>query len=188
MQMTIDIQKLKALAGAAIAEADNFSAYASGEDVRSRQEFRSATSPPAVLELISEIERITGENQRLRAGVESDLAEIDRIQGVYDAHFRKTRSYRMQRDQAKDQSDQLKAENEALRQQLAVPSEVLADAEALRVENERLRSQVDRLLDHCPDGECLTCGEIICPHGGTMHFHHDGCPSCAQYEEDAIHD
>jgi hypothetical protein len=68
-----------------------------------------------VLELIAEMERVAGENQRLRAGVESDLAEIDRIQMVYDAHFRKTRSYRMQRDQAKDESDKLKAENEALR-------------------------------------------------------------------------
>jgi hypothetical protein len=74
-----------------------------------------AANPAAVLELIAEIERITRENQRLRAGVESDLAEIDRIQGVYDAHFRKTRSYRMQRDQAKDESEQLKAEKEALR-------------------------------------------------------------------------
>lgn len=47
-----------------------------------------------------------------------------------------------------------------------------------------LRNQIDRLLAHCPDGECATCGEIICPHGGTMHFHHDGCPSCAEQEKE----
>lgn len=50
---------------------------------------------------------------------------------------------------------------------------------------EELSAQVDALLQHCPDGECLTCGEIICPHGEPMHFHHDGCPTCAQLEEPA---
>lgn len=46
-----------------------------------------------------------------------------------------------------------------------------------------LHGKIDRLLAHCPDGECATCGEIICPHGGAMHFHHDGCPSCAEHDE-----
>jgi hypothetical protein len=45
-----------------------------------------------------------------------------------------------------------------------------------------LEKQVDALLQHCDDPECWTCGKIICPYGGEMHFHHDGCPTCAQME------
>jgi hypothetical protein len=40
--------------------------------------------------------------------------------------------------------------------------------------------RVDKLLAHCDDPECWTCGKIICPHECEMHFHHDGCPACAQ--------
>lgn len=47
---------------------------------------------------------------------------------------------------------------------------------------EKAEKRVDALLQHCPDSECLTCGGIICPHGEPMHFHHDGCPACAQHE------
>lgn len=39
---------------------------------------------------------------------------------------------------------------------------------------------IDALLNHCEDGECHVCSQIICPYGDGMHFHHDGCPSCAQ--------
>jgi hypothetical protein len=42
----------------------------------------------------------------------------------------------------------------------------------------RLEWQVGKLLDHCPDAECMKCGEIMCPHGEALHFHHDGCPQC----------
>lgn len=49
---------------------------------------------------------------------------------------------------------------------------------------EELSAQVDRLLAHCPDYECHTCGEIICPYGEPLHFHHDGCPACAENEAD----
>lgn len=62
-----------------------------------------------------------------------------------------------------DKFDRIQAENEALRKQAAA--------------DER---KLDALLNHCDDGECVTCGQIICPHGDGMHFHHDGCPSCAQ--------
>lgn len=41
---------------------------------------------------------------------------------------------------------------------------------------------IDALLNHCEDGECHVCSQIICPHGEPMHFHHDGCPACAQDE------
>jgi hypothetical protein len=47
----------------------------------------------------------------------------------------------------------------------------------------KLIAQIDALLAHCPDAECSTCAEIICPHKDEMHFHHDGCPSCAMADE-----
>lgn len=46
----------------------------------------------------------------------------------------------------------------------------------------RMQQIVDALLDHCPDMECFECGKIICPHKDSFHFHHDGCPSCAEHE------
>lgn len=46
---------------------------------------------------------------------------------------------------------------------------------------EELSAQVDALLQHCPDPECGTCGAAICPHDEPMHFHHDGCPACAEF-------
>jgi hypothetical protein len=27
--------------------------------------------------------------------------------------------------------------------------------------------------------DCLSCGQRACPHGEPLHFHADGCPSCA---------
>lgn len=42
--------------------------------------------------------------------------------------------------------------------------------------------QLDALLAHCPDGECIECAAIICPLDDPMHFHHDGCPSCSEHE------
>ena len=43
-------------------------------------------------------------------------------------------------------------------------------------------ARVDKLLNHCDDPECWDCGKIICPHQCEMHFHHDGCPACAEHE------
>ncbi|SER36859.1 hypothetical protein [Giesbergeria anulus] len=54
------------------------------------------------------------------------------------------------------------------------------------LEIERLRKMVDRLLTHCEDGECATCGAIVCKHGDVMHFHHDGCPSCSTDQTEPI--
>lgn len=55
--------------------------------------------------------------------------------------------------------------------------------DACRADVERLNATVDRLLAHCLDGECEECGKAVCPHGDPLHFHHDGCPSCAMAEE-----
>ena len=58
---------------------------------------------------------------------------------------------------------------------MKTPEQYEAEIAALHV-------KLDKLLDHCPEGECSTCAAIICDHHDPMHFHHDGCPSCAQAE------
>lgn len=49
-----------------------------------------------------------------------------------------------------------------------------------------MRRELDALLNHCEDGECVTCAAIICPVGDGMHFHHDGCPGCAEAEAEQM--
>ena len=39
---------------------------------------------------------------------------------------------------------------------------------------------LNQLLNECPDAECGICAVIMCPHEDSFHFHHDGCPSCAE--------
>ena len=34
------------------------------------------------------------------------------------------------------------------------------------------------------DGECMACGQIDCPDGEPLHYHHDGCPCCSQRPDD----
>jgi chromosome segregation ATPase len=122
-----DYQELKRLAEAANAVLGDVAIEMtiSGErgpnqsEINAVAAFTGAANPAAVLALIAEIERVTSQSQRLRAGVDEDLAEIDRIQAAYDELFRSKRNYRMQRDQAKDERDQLKAEVEALRKERA---------------------------------------------------------------------
>jgi hypothetical protein len=43
--------------------------------------------------------------------------------------------------------------------------------------------RLDTILNACPDMECSECATIVCPHADEMHFHHDGCPSCACDDE-----
>lgn len=59
--------------------------------------------------------------------------------------------------------------------------------EAIDLNHERTQANwqleqlmVDYMLVACPDAECSSCAEIVCPHADIMHFHHDGCPSCAE--------
>lgn len=37
--------------------------------------------------------------------------------------------------------------------------------------------------DQCPDPECWQCALRDCPHRDPLHYHHDGCPSCYQEED-----
>jgi hypothetical protein len=65
--------------------------------------------PPSELdEQQATIDRLTSENKRLRSGVESDLAEIDRIQGEHDKQFRKAREFSLERDQLATELERLK--------------------------------------------------------------------------------
>ncbi|MFK3971087.1 hypothetical protein ACI2KS_10210 [Pseudomonas sp. NPDC087358] len=81
-----------------------------GSRDKAERELAQACTPATVLELIAKIERMMATQKALL---------VERA-----AHIR--------------QRDHLKAENESLRQQLAIPSDVLADAEALRRDAERL--------------------------------------------------
>jgi regulator of replication initiation timing len=123
-----DIQKLKALA----------------EHHRSLGHAYTVATPAAVLELINErsiailqldiqrdiaarrhekIEKLKAENERLELENEDTLKKLE---------------------EAVEGFTKLSAEVLDLRQQLAVPSDVLADCEALRLENEALRKDAER--------------------------------------------
>lgn len=41
-------------------------------------------------------------------------------------------------------------------------------------------SHVDGPPENCPANECCICAVIHCPHGEPLHYHHDGCPACAE--------
>jgi hypothetical protein len=58
--------------------------------------------------------------------------------------------------------------------------QTLLAQESVNAELTALHEKIEALLDHCPDGECTTCARIICPHKDPLHFHHDGCPACAE--------
>lgn len=52
------------------------------------------------------------------------------------------------------------------------------------LEVDRLTRIADKLLNHCDRerGECSECSKIVCPYECELHFHHDGCPACAEHE------
>lgn len=37
---------------------------------------------------------------------------------------------------------------------------------------------VKGLSGWCDGGECMWCARLDCPFGDSLHYHHDGCPSC----------
>ena len=41
---------------------------------------------------------------------------------------------------------------------------------------------VDGPAEECPQDECAACALKWCPDKDPMHYHHDGCPSCAASE------
>lgn len=46
------------------------------------------------------------------------------------------------------------------------------------------KDKTDELMAKCDDAECGDCAEICCPVGSRFHFHHDGCPACAEQSHD----
>lgn len=76
--------------------------------------------------------------------------------------------------------DRITAERDALQLRLNAVEE---ENDRMRQDSSENTRKLDALLAHCDDGECMTCGTIICPHGEPLHFHHDGCPACYQFEE-----
>lgn len=55
-----------------------------------------------------EFDLLQAKYQRLENGVNEDLAEVERIQGVYDEQFRKGRKLRMERDSLLNEIERLK--------------------------------------------------------------------------------
>jgi hypothetical protein len=60
-----------------------------------------------------------------------------------------------------------------------------SDIERHRADWDRLRAfdLVKALVAHptteeCPVGECPLCAVRDCPHEESLHYHHDGCPTC----------
>lgn len=160
--MTIDKQKLMALAEASPYKDWSLSSY---EAVGGRAHI---VMHGAFDHIITTFEEGSAEfiAAASPATVLALLAEIDRLRDSYEQVCGNYNRVSFASDERGKQIDQLKAENEALRKQVG--------------DDER---KLDALLAHCDDGECPTCAQIICPHGGAMHFHHDGCPTCAAHEE-----
>lgn len=75
-----------------------------------------------------------------------------------------------------DEHDQKEAEIKGLKDALKQLAGI--DVEAITEERDLLREQVEKLLNHCDDAECMECSKIICPDAEPLHFHHDGCPVC----------
>lgn len=42
--------------------------------------------------------------------------------------------------------------------------------------------EINALLEKCGSEICDQCGDIFCPNGDALHFHHDGCPCCSFVE------
>jgi hypothetical protein len=57
-----------------------------------------------------------------------------------------------------------------------------AEYEQMKADVVRLDKIINELLAHCSIGECGVCSEIVCPYKEPLHFHHDGCPACAELE------
>lgn len=82
-----------------------------------------------------------------------------------------------ERDAAIAERDQLILQNR----------ELIAALEAVVLDLKWRGEQLDFLLNNHhedKDGECAICGKIMCPFGDPLHFHHDGCPSCATAPSD----
>lgn len=156
--MTIDKAKLKALAEAMLR--DEQGAELSGEEVRGFPEavrsYEAMTAPSAVLALLAEVERLTK--------FEDWFVRLDQVEQSLAASFKAER-------------DQLKAENEDYKSGQERYEQIIED---LKADNEALRKQIADLwpLKNVPpqdfraSNKCLACGEYHHGLGGLP------CPKC----------
>jgi hypothetical protein len=135
------------------------------ENGAANREYIAAANPAAVLELIAEIELLREECEaHLELIGKQGAAHMHEKLGTFDEYQNANASLANERDRLKAENERLELENEdtlkkyeeavegftklsaevlGLRQQLAVPSDVLADCEALRLENEALRKDAE---------------------------------------------
>lgn len=160
--MTIDKEKLKALAEAMLR--DEQGAELSGEEVRDFPEavrsYEAMTAPSAVLALLAEIERL-------------ESAKGDPV-GSFDKHM-----------EYMQENIRLKAENEDYRSGQDRYEQIIDD---LKAENEALRKQIADLwpLKNVPpqdfraSNKCLACGDY---HHGLGNL---PCPRCTPVAQSAM--
>lgn len=127
--------------------------------------------------------------------------EIERLTAELAYEEQRTADVMAQMGEADKEIERLKAERDGAGKIAAdltlITGEQFANLQSLTAElaearraNQGLTAQLieahgkmDRLLAHCPDAECHVCGEVICPRGEPLHFHHDGCPACCTPSE-----
>jgi len=131
--MTFDNEKLKS-AALAIREGSELQ----GADAHEAMvKFEGLATPDAVLSLIAQIER-------LQAGVDSDWAEVERIQGIYTEQLRKARALRIERDQLKTDNEAWRLILEAERRIKRVTAEEIGPVKAQNEKMRRFLAEVSR--------------------------------------------
>ena len=76
--------------------------------------------------------------------------------------------------------DPMWANHAEISKSLCSQSADLIERQAVQIT--QLEASINKLLAHCDDPECFTCGSAVCPHEEPLHFHHDGCPACIEAE------
>jgi hypothetical protein len=59
------------------------------------------TAPPELAELQATIVQLTDQNTRLKSGIDDDMAEVERLQALYDKEFRKVRQLKLEIERMK---------------------------------------------------------------------------------------
>ncbi|QZA71300.1 hypothetical protein AH02_58 [Pseudomonas phage AH02] len=152
-----DYSELKRLAEAAIAEKENASGNLGGEDVRSRQEFKLAANPAAVLALIAENEQAEEDNVIWKGGISALGGALKKLtfcaRTVTDGPDHALMSACDEAENALsligvsraiDYIEGLKAENKDLQEKYEAARDRKNSITALRAEVEALRKDAER--------------------------------------------
>jgi len=115
----------------------------------------------------SQFERLLAIEEELRGKAEAERdaarAEVQKMDRIHSEAARRV--------------EELRAKIEKLRAELMTMTTMW---NGLRTAMGIKNRQIDQLLEHCPLPECERCAEIVCPFQEPLHFHHDGCPACAE--------